>query len=224
MNFFERVPANVPDKIFGERGRNLVAPLVPFSESEREANADIQLLEHTVTSPRASTSPGDEAASPSSKPSKKNNLFDGKGIVIATILGLATGAALGGVWSSPHIFTENLKATNLRGVVETIFAGSSKAEQSAQPLPVAAGATDPKLSAITDQLVAIATDLSSVQQNIKELASGQEQIRNLQVQLALTQSRFAVLQAQANIQQKTQPSPQMPEGRKLNRRDVYTWR
>ncbi len=160
-----------------------------------------------------------------SKSSKKKFRFRRKGIIIATILGLATGIAIGGEWSSPHTFIENLKATNLGGVVETIFAGSSKVEQSAQPMAAAADATGHKLSEIADQLVEIASELSSVQQNIKELAGGQEQIRKTQEQLAQTQSRFAVSQTQANLKQNAQTSSQKPDGRKINARDVYfPWR
>ena len=95
MNFFERVPANFPDKILGEQERNLPDALVPFSESEYEAKSHIHRLEHIVTDPRVSTSPGDEASIPSSKPSKKKSLFGGKGIVICAMLSLATGIAVG---------------------------------------------------------------------------------------------------------------------------------
>src|SRR4029078_3674969 len=118
MNFFERAPANFPDKTLGERGRNLMAPLVPWSESEHEANADIHRLEHIVTGPQVSTSPGDEASISSSRSSKKNSRFGGKGIVICAIL--ATGIAVLAAWSQTHSLTEISKSYNFRGVLDTI--------------------------------------------------------------------------------------------------------
>jgi hypothetical protein len=124
MNFFERVSANFPDKTLGERERNLMAPLVPWSESEHEANAGIQRLEHIVTGPHVSTIPGDEASISSSKPSKKKSWFGGMGIVICAMVSLVTGIAVGAAWS-PHSLTENLKSYNFRGALETIFADSS---------------------------------------------------------------------------------------------------
>ena len=115
MNFFERVPpADFPDKILGEEERNLTDPPVPFSEKEYfgtaptnthevapavKTNSDIPRLERIVTGPHVSTIPGDEASIPSSKPSKKNSLFGGKGIVICAVLSLATGITVGAIWS-----------------------------------------------------------------------------------------------------------------------------
>ena len=187
MNFFERVPANFPDKILGEQERNLPDALVPFSESEYEAKSHIHRLEHIVADPRVSTSPGDEASIPSSKPSKKKSLFGGKGIVICAMLSLATGIAVGAAWSR----------------------------------------TDVTAPDVQNQLNAIARDLSSQQQNIKELAAGQEQIRKTQGQLAEAQSQaqshLAVLQAQANAKQNKQSAPTATEDRKFYRRD-YRYR
>ena len=178
----------------------------------------------------------------SARPSKSLNKkfrFSPKGILVAMVLGQVIGLAIGAAWSSPSAFTENLKATDLRGLVEGVFAGSSKPDQSAQLLSAAADARGPKLNEIVDQLVAIGSDLSAVKQDIKEIAAGQEQIRQAQEQLAETQSagqerirkaqeqlaqaqsRFAASQLQAHLKQNPQPSPPPPDGRKLNRRDVY---
>ena len=80
---------------------------------------------------------------------------------------------------------------------------------------------------VQNQLNAIARDLSSQQQNIKELAAGQEQIRKTQGQLAEAQSQaqshLAVLQAQANAKQNKQSAPATTEDRKFYRRD-YRYR
>jgi hypothetical protein len=192
------------------------------------ATSDRRSLKFIETGLDVTTMPIDQASAPSSDSSRKEFRISRKGIIITMVLGLATGIAIGGEWLSHHSFIETLKATNLRGAVETIFAGSSKAEHlAADPLPAAAGVH--KLSEIPDQLTAIASSLSSVQQSINELAVGQEQIRKAQEQLAQrqeqlaqTQSRFAVSQTQANLKQNTQPSLHSTAGRKLNRRDdVY---
>jgi hypothetical protein len=71
---------------------------------------------------------------------------------------------------------------------------------------------------------AIARDLSLVQQNIKELAAGQEKIRKTQEQLAETQSHLAAVQAQANAKQNKRPVPDPTDGRKLNRHDSFYYR
>ena len=225
MNYFERVPANFPDKILGEQERNFPDhPLLPFSESEYEANSHVHRLKHTVTGPRVSTIPGDEVSIPSSKPSKKKSLFGGKGIVICATLGLATGIAIGAEWST-HSLTENLKSYNLRGVLETIFA--SKGQQAAQAAPATAVVTAPDVSEILNQLNTIARDLSSVQQNINELAAGQEQIRKAQGQAAVLQAHLVNLQTVANAKQNKQsaPAPAPTEGRKFYRGDYrYMYR
>jgi len=187
-----------------------------------EANSDIPQLEHIITDPHVSTIPGDEASIPPSKPSKKTSLFGGKGIVICAMLSLATGIAVGAAWSRTHFLTENWKSYNLRGV-ETIFADSSKGQLAAQAAPTAAVVTAPDVSEILNQLNAIARDLSSVQQNINELAAGHEQMRKTQGQLAEAQSRvqshLAALQAQANAKQNKQSAPAATESRKFYRRD-----
>ena len=219
MNFFERVPANFPDKILGEQERNLPDALVPFSESEYEAKSHIHRLEHIVTDPRVSTSPGDEASIPSSKPSKKKSLFGGKGIVICAMLSLATGIAVGAVWSRTHSLTENWRSYNLRGVLETIFADPSKGQRAAQAAPAAANVTAPDFSEIQNQLNAIARGLSSVQQNINELTAGQEQMRKAQGQLAVLQAHLVNLQTVANAKQNKQSAPAATEGRKFYRGD-----
>jgi hypothetical protein len=203
------------------------------------SNSDILRLKHVKTDPDVTTMPADQASSPFSDSSKKRFRVSRKGVIIATMLGLATGIAIGGEWSSPHTFIENLKAANLHGVIETIFADSPKAELSAQQALQPARATDTKLSEIADQLVGLASDLSSVKENMEELKTGQEQIRKVQEQLAQTQFtgqeqirkaqeqlaqmqlRFAALQAQANLKQNAQPNPHVPDARRLNRRDVY---
>ena len=219
MNFFERVPAKFPDKILGEQERNLPDPLVPFSESEYEAKSHIHRLEHIVTDPRVSTSPGDEASIPSSKPSKKTSLFGGKGIVICAMLSLATGIAVGAEWSRTHSLTENWKSNNLRGVLETIFADQSKGQLAVQAAPAAANVTAPDFSEIQNQLNAIARGLSSVQQNINELTAGQEQMRKAQGQLAVLQAHLVNLQTVANAKQNKQSAPAATEGRKFYRGD-----
>ena len=87
--------------------------------------------------------------------------------------------------------------------------------------------TDVTSPDVQNQLNAIARDLSSQQQNIKELAAGQEQIRKTQGQLAEAQSQaqshLAVLQAQANAKQNKQSAPATTEDRKFYRRD-YRYR
>jgi len=160
MNFFERVSANFPDKTLGERERNLMAPLVPWSESEHEANAGIQRLEHIVTGPHVSTIPGDEASISSSKPSKKKSWFGGMGIVICAMVSLVTGIAVGAAWS-PHSLTENLKSYNFRGALETIFADSSNGHPTAQATVASVAA--PEFSEIQNQLNEIARGVSSMQ-------------------------------------------------------------
>ena len=234
MNFFERVSANFPDKTLGERERNLMAPLVPWSESEHEANAGIQRLEHIVTGPHVSTIPGDEASISSSKPSKKKSRFGGMGIVICAMVSLVTGIAVGAAWS-PHSLTENLKSYNFRGVLETIFADSPKGHPTAQATvasvaapefseiqnqlneiargvssmlaaPAAASVTAPDFSEIQNQLNAIARNLSSMQQNINELAAGQEQIRKAQSELAWAEAHLINLRTVANTKRNKQPT------------------
>jgi hypothetical protein len=203
MNFFERVSANFPDKTLGERERNLMAPLVPWSESEHEANAGIQRLEHIVTGPHVSTIPGDEASISSSKPSKKKSWFGGMGIVICAMVSLVTGIAVGAAWS-PHSLTENLKSYNFRGVLETIFADSSKGHPTAQATVASVAA--PEFSEIQNQLNAIARNLSSMQQNINELAAGQEQIRKAQSELAWAEAHLINLRTVANTKRNKQPT------------------
>jgi len=214
------------------RANEPMATEMNASDKVASAIADIRSLKHIETGPFVTTIPADQAAAPLSKSSKKTFRFSRKGIIIAAMLGLATGIAIGGKWPSPHSFVENLKATNLRGLVETIFASSSKSEHLAAD-PQSAVADVPKLSEIPDQLTAIVSNLSSLQQSMNELAVGQEQIRKAQEQLAQrqeqlaqTQSRFTVSQVQANLKQNTQPSVHTTAGRKLNRRDdVYRpWR
>lgn len=197
-----------------------------------ETNSDIHRLEHIVTGPLVSTIPGDEASIPSSKPSKKKSRFGGIGIVICAMLSLVTGIAVGAAWS-PHSLTENLKSYNFRGVLETIFADSSKGHPTAQatvasvaapdlseiqnqvnaiarsvssmqPAP-AASVTAPDFSEIQNQLNAITRTVSSMQQNINDLAVGQEQIRKAQWQLAGAQQRLVNLQTLANAKQNKQP-------------------
>jgi hypothetical protein len=201
MSFFECVPSpKIADETVFRRRKgdfdDLPIP-APLSESEFFKRPSNQLP----------------------KSSNKKFWFGRKAIVVGAILGLATG--IGGAWSSPHIFTDNLKAANLRGVVESIFAGFPKTEQSTQSLPAVADATGPKLGEIADQLATIANELSSLQQNIKELAGGQEQIRKAQEQLAQTQARLAVSQTQVNLKQ--QLSSNTSESRKLNRRDPWKY-
>ena len=230
MSFFERVPSpKTADEIRGGEHKDdfansrIQAPLAEsdfFKGPEIEtmydkvaaaiaATSDTHKLKHIETCPDVTTIPVDQDPmpvdhdpAPLSKSSKKNSQLRRKGIVIGAMLCLTTGIVIGG-------FTQNLKAINLRG-----------AEQAA-PQPAVVDATGPKLSEIADQLVAIASDLSSVHQKIKELAAAQEQIRKAQEQLAQTQSRFAALQAQANLKQNMQPTPHTPEGRKPNRRDIH---
>jgi hypothetical protein len=216
MNFFERVPANFPDKTLGERGRNLMAPLVPWSESEHEANADIHRLEH-ITGPQVSTIPSDEASISSSKPSKKKSRFGGKGIVICAML--ATGIAVVAAWSQTHSLTENLKSYNFRGVLDTIFADSSKGQPAAQPAPAAPQVTAPDFSEIQSQLNAIVLSLSSMRQDINELAAGQEQIRKAQWQAAVLQARLFALQTAANAKENKQSAHGATDGPKSYRRD-----
>src|SRR4029078_2614303 len=131
MNFFERVSENFPDKTLGERERNLMAPLVPWSESEHEANAGIQRLENIVTGPPVSTIPGDETSISSSKPSKKKSWFGGMGIVICAMVSLVTGIAVRAAWP-PHSLPEKWKSYNFRGALEAIFADPSKGHPTAQ--------------------------------------------------------------------------------------------
>jgi hypothetical protein len=183
-----------------------------------EANSDIPQLEHIVTDPRISTIPGDEASIPSSRPSKGKSLFGDKGIVICAMLSLATGIAVGAAWSRTRPLTENWKSYNLRGV-EAIFADSSKGQLAAQAAPAAAVVTAPDVGEILNQLNAIARDLSTVQQNINELAAGHEQMRKTQGQLAEAQSHLAALQAQAYAKQNKQSAPAATAGRKFYRRD-----
>jgi len=199
------------------------------------ANSNIFGRKHIETGPDLTTTPVDQLSTPFSKSSEENGRGSRKGIVIAMMLGLAIGIAIGGEWS-PQTFTENLKAINLRGVAETIFAGSSNGEPSAQLPLQASAATDTRLSEIADQLIAVTGDLSFMKQNIQELttgqeqirksqeqlaqsqSAGQEQIRKVQEQLAQMQSRFSALQAQANLKQHPQqPSPPPPDSRRPNR-------
>jgi len=241
--------ANIPDKILDEQERFLTGPVfLPISESKYfrteddacsngpivstksasidthevapvvEANSDIPRLEHIVTDPHVSTIPGDEASIPPSKASKKNFLFGGKGIVICAMLSLATGIAVGAAWSRTHSLTENWKSYNFRAV-ETIFADSSKGEPAAQTAPAAAVVTAPNFNEIRNQLNGIARDLSSVQQNINELAAGQEQMRKTQGQFAVLQARLVALQTVANAKEDKKPAPAATEGRKFYRRD-----
>ena len=121
------------------------------SYQQVEANSDIPQLEHIVTDPHVSTTPGDEASIPPSKASKKTSLFGGKGIVICAMLSLATGIAVGAAWSRTHI-----------------FADSSKGQPAAQVAPAAAVVTAPNFNEIQNQLNAIARGLSSVQQHIND--------------------------------------------------------
>jgi hypothetical protein len=222
MNFFKRPSsANIPDN--GEQERFLMGRVfVPLSEITTEndacakpapidthevvpageANSDIPQLEHIVTDPHVSTTPGDEASIPPSKASKKTSLFGGKGIVICAMLSLATGIAVGAAWSRTHI-----------------FADSSKGQPAAQVAPAAAVVTAPNFNEIQNQLNAIARGLSSVQQHINELATGQEEIRKTQGQLAVLQARLVNAQTVANAKQDKQPAPAATEGRKFYRRD-----
>ena len=247
MSFFECVPS--PKIADAQHEDDLPETRIPLPMVEGDflngtdkfasaiaANPNVIGLERIETGPDVTTMPIDQVSTQFSKSSKEKFRVSREGILLATTLGLAFGIAIGGVWSSPHL-TENLKATNLHGVVEAIFAGSSNAEQpTQQPLPAS---TDTKLSEIADQLVALTSDLSSMKRNIKELATGQEQIRKAQEQLVQTQlagqehirktheqlaqmqSRFSALQAQANLKQHPQPSPHPSDGRRLDRRGGY---
>ena len=118
-----------------------------------------------------------------------------------------------------HTLTENLKSNNLRGVLETIFADSSKGQLAVQAAPAAANVTAPDFSEIQNQLNAIARGLSSVQQNINELTAGQEQMRKAQGQLAVLQAHLVNLQTVANAKQNKQSAPAATEGRKFYRGD-----
>ena len=130
------------------------------------------------------------------------------------MLSLATGIAVGAMWSRTHSLTDNL-----HGLLETILADSSKGERAAQAAPAAANVTAPDFSEIQNQLNAIARGLSSVQQNINELTAGQEQMRKAQGQLAVLQAHLVNLQTVANAKQNKQSAPAATEGRKFYRGD-----
>jgi hypothetical protein len=185
-----------------------------------EAGRELHRLEHVVTGADVSTMPGDEASIPSPDSSKKHSLVGRKSIVVCAVLSLAIGIIIGVAWSTTNALTAN----SLRDAQKTIFSVPSKAEQTPQPSPVVATATDPAVTEIAQRMDAIARDLSLVQQNIKELAAGQEKIRKTQEQLAETQSHLAAVQAQANAKQNKRPVPDPTDGRKLNRHDSFYYR
>lgn len=207
-------------KVESELFRPEIASLYSLANEAKSQPANAK---HIETGPDITTMPVDQVSARVSR----------KGIIVAAMLGLAAGIAINGEWSLSQSSAENLKA-NLRGVVETVFAGSSKTEQSAKFPQPPSDATDATLREIADQLVALAEALSTMQQNMKELATtqqqirkdqaqlaqtqsiGQDQIRKTQEQLAQTQSRFLALQAQTNLKQNPQPRPHSPDGRKLN--------
>jgi len=190
-------PASIVSTKSGPINTQEVTPAV-------ETNSDIHRLERIETGPDVSTIPSDEASIPSSKPSKKKSRFGAKGIVICAMLSLATGIAVVAAWSQTHSLTVNFKSYNFRGVLDTIFADSSKGQPAAQPAPAAPHVTSPDFSEIQNQLNAIVLSLSSMQQNINELAAGQEQIRKAQWQAAVLQARLFALQTVANAKENKQ--------------------
>jgi len=193
------LPENFPNEILGEQERNLTG-LVPSSESE--INSGTRRLEHNVPRP-LSTIPSSETSIQSSQSSKKKALFGGKGIAICAMLGLAVGIAIGAEWPGAHALTENLKSYIFR---EPTFADSSKAEPTAQAAPAAPSVADSDFIKIQNKLNAIAQELSSVQQDVKELAAGQEQLRKAQWSLAGLQARLLNMQTMATLKQNKQPS------------------
>ena len=239
MSFFESVPSpKIADETIGDQHFPGSPVLLPLAESDPETEAvyafdatdkvasAIAGLKQVETGPEVTKSPLEPALAPLSELQKKRFRVSRKDIIVATILGLVAGIAVGGAWSSPANFTDKLKATALPGTAEIVFAGSAKPEQSAQPGPVSADASGPKLDEMKDQLNAIASELSSLQQNMKGLAEGQEQIRESQAQLAQTQSRFSAAQTQANLKQSAQPGTHPPQVRKVSRRDdlYHPWK
>jgi hypothetical protein len=173
--------------------------------------------------PHASTVPNNLTTEtgyeiPSSKSPNKRFLLGSKGIVICAMLVLATGMSIGGEWAGTNGLIEYLKLNNLPSALEAIFAGSSTEKHSAQAAPA------PDSTDLAHQLNMIARDVLLIQQNIKELASAQAQIRTAQEQqLSDTQSQLAALRAQLTAKQKPLSVP--PERRKFNRTDShYIWR
>lgn len=243
----ERVssPRITGENVFVEKRRNLhEAPmLLPMTEDEflrQRANGKLtkELIKHVDESgslieldsgldrpqrrlrdPRISTVPdflttetGHEI--PSSKSPKKRFLRGSKGIVICAMLVLATGMSIGGEWTGTNGLIEYWKLNNLPSALEAIFAGSSTEKHSVQATPA------PDSNELAHQLNMIAGDVLLIQQNLKELASAQAQIRTAhEQQLSETQSQLAALRAQLTARQKPPSAP--PEKRKFNRTDPH---
>ena len=249
----ERVssPKIADENIFVENQRNLNDPpvLSPMTESEflrqravgeftKEllkgtdesgsligSNSDLDAPQRQLTDPHVSTVPdylttetGHEI--PSSKSRKKRALLGGKSIIICAMLVLATGISIGGEWTGTNALIEYWKSNNLPNALGAIFRDSSIDKGSAQAEP----ATHPDFNDLAHQLNIIARDVSLMQQNIKELASAQQQIRTTHEQQVLeTQSQLAALQAQLATKQKAQSAAS--ERRKPNRSDLRNiWR
>ena len=185
----ERLPISFLDETLGEQERN--------ARLERIIGAQLS----TVPGDEASI-PGGEASIPAPKTLKKKPMVRGKGIVICTILTLATGIVIGAEWPS---LSQNLKSYK-HGILETIFAVTSKG-QLAQAAPPAAAVTAPELSEILNRL-------NAMEHSVNELAAGQEQIRKAQSDLAALQSRLVAAQPVANAKQNKQSAPDVTEGRK----------
>ena len=170
---------------------------------EQELNSR---LERIFTGPHVSMVPGDEASIKISKPSKRKPMLGGKGILIFAMLGLATGIAVAAAWSWPHSLIDDLKSYK-RGVVETIFAVTSKGQGAVQVSAATPDVTARDVSEILNRLDAIDRGLSSMQQNVNELAAGQAQIRKEQLDLAVLQARLVAKQTIANAKQNKQSTP-----------------
>jgi hypothetical protein len=184
---------------------------------EQELNSRLE----RIFIPHVSTVPGDEASIEASKPAKKKHMLgvkSGKGILIFAMVSLVTLIAVAAEW--PHSLTENLKSYK-RGVLESIFAVTSKGQRAAQAAPAPADVTAPDVSEILNRLNAIDRSVSSMQQNVNELAAGQAQIRKTQLDIAVLQSRFLAAQTIANAKQNKQSTPDAIEGRRFSRRDYH---
>jgi len=183
---------------------------------EQELNSRLE----RIFSPHLSTVPGDEASIEASKPAKRKHMLDGKGgkgILIFATVSLVTLIAVAAEWW-PHSLTENLKSYK-RGVVENIFAVTSKDQRAAQAAPAPADVTAPDISEILNRLNAIDRGLSSMQQNVNELAASQAQISKTQLDIAVLQSRLLAAQTIANAKQNKQSTSDAIEGRRFSRRD-----
>jgi hypothetical protein len=209
-------------RTFGKLKKELIKD-VDESGSLIEPDSGLDPPQRRLRDPHVSTVPDYLSTEtdhdiPSSKSPKKRFLLGSKGIVICAMLVLATGMSVGGEWAGTNGLIEYWKLNNLPSALEAIFAGSSTEKHSPQAAPA------PDSTDLAHQLNMIARDVLLIQQNIKELASAQAQIRTAQEQqLSDTQSQLAALRAQLTAKQK--PLSALPERRKFNRTDShYTWR